>query len=61
VSARRVATRLIFMHQGKIWEQGSAAELLSKPRTPELVAFLDSDNRWESFHLETVVRLVPAG
>ena len=40
--ARRVATRLIFMHQGKIWEQGSAAELLAKPRTPELETFLDA-------------------
>jgi polar amino acid transport system ATP-binding protein len=40
--ARRVATRLIFMHQGKIWEQGPAAEVLSKPRTPELVSFLDA-------------------
>ena len=40
--ARRVATRLIFMHQGRIWEQGPAAELLAKPRTPELVTFLDA-------------------
>ena len=40
--ARRVATRLIFMHQGKIWEQGPAADVLSKPRTPELVSFLDA-------------------
>jgi polar amino acid transport system ATP-binding protein len=40
--ARRVATRLIFMHQGKIWEQGRAADLLSKPGTPELETFLDA-------------------
>ena len=40
--ARRVATRLIFMHQGRIWEQGRAADLLAKPSTPELVGFLDA-------------------
>lgn len=40
--ARRVATRLIFMHQGKIWEEGRAADVLSNPRTPELVSFLDA-------------------
>src|SRR5512145_3371989 len=40
--ARRVASRLIFMHQGKIWEQGKASEVLSKPRTPELETFLDA-------------------
>jgi polar amino acid transport system ATP-binding protein len=40
--ARRVATRLIFMHQGRIWEQGPAGEVLAGPRTPELVAFLDA-------------------
>ena len=38
--ARRVATRTIFMHQGRIWEQGRTADLLSRPRTPELEAFL---------------------
>jgi polar amino acid transport system ATP-binding protein len=40
--ARRVASRLIFMHQGKIWEQGKAAEVLSKPSTFELETFLDA-------------------
>jgi polar amino acid transport system ATP-binding protein len=40
--ARRVATRLIFMHQGRIWEEGRASEVLTKPRTPELVTFLDA-------------------
>jgi polar amino acid transport system ATP-binding protein len=38
--ARRVATRTIFMHQGRIWEQGRTADLLSRPQTPELDAFL---------------------
>jgi len=40
--ARRVATRLIFMHEGKIWEEGRASDVLAKPRTPELVTFLDA-------------------
>jgi len=40
--ARRVATRLIFMHEGKIWEEGRANDVLAKPRTPELVTFLDA-------------------
>jgi polar amino acid transport system ATP-binding protein len=38
--ARRVANRVVFMHQGRIWEQGPAAETLGKPRTPELETFL---------------------
>lgn len=40
--ARRVATRLIFMHEGKIWEEGRASAVLAKPRTPELETFLDA-------------------
>ncbi len=40
--ARRVATRLIFMHQGRIWEEGRASEVLAKPRTAELETFLDA-------------------
>ncbi|MFZ0854499.1 MAG: amino acid ABC transporter ATP-binding protein [Hyphomicrobiaceae bacterium] len=40
--ARRVATRLIFMHQGRIWEEGRASDVLAKPRTPELETFLDA-------------------
>jgi len=40
--ARRVATRVVFMHEGKIWEEGGAREVLEKPRTPELATFLDA-------------------
>jgi polar amino acid transport system ATP-binding protein len=40
--ARRVATRLIFMHQGQIWEQGPAGEVLASPRTPELASFIEA-------------------
>ena len=40
--ARRVANRVVFMHHGKIWEQGPAAETLGKPATPELETFLSA-------------------
>ena len=40
--ARNVATRVIFMHQGKIWEEGPTARVLGSPGTPELVSFLGS-------------------
>src|SRR6201990_2006668 len=40
--ARRVADRVVFMHHGKIWEQGPAADTLAKPRTPELETFLSA-------------------
>ncbi len=40
--ARKVANRVVFMHEGKIWEQGPAAETLARPRTPELETFLSA-------------------
>jgi polar amino acid transport system ATP-binding protein len=40
--ARKVADRVVFMHEGKIWEQGPAADTLAKPRTPELETFLSA-------------------
>jgi polar amino acid transport system ATP-binding protein len=40
--ARRVAHRVVFMHMGKVWEQGPAAETLAKPNTPELETFLNA-------------------
>lgn len=40
--ARRFGSRVLFMHNGKIWEQGSASEVLSRPRTPELETFLNA-------------------
>lgn len=40
--ARRVGSRAIFMHRGKIWEDGSASEILAQPRTPELATFLNA-------------------
>ncbi|ACP23679.1 putative ABC transporter, ATP-binding protein (plasmid) [Sinorhizobium fredii NGR234] len=41
--ARRVATQTIFMHKGKIWEQGPSAALFANPETPELRQFVKSD------------------
>jgi polar amino acid transport system ATP-binding protein len=40
--ARNVANRVVFMHKGKVWEEGPARETLSRPRTQELESFLGS-------------------
>jgi len=40
--ARNVADRIVFMHAGRIWEEGPTRELLERPRTPELEQFLGS-------------------
>ena len=40
--AKRVASHVVFMHQGRIWEEGPAAEILGAPRTPELETFLNA-------------------
>ncbi|MCV9938998.1 amino acid ABC transporter ATP-binding protein [Boseaceae bacterium BT-24-1] len=38
--ARTVANTTVFMHQGKIWESGSSAQLFAEPQTPELRNFV---------------------
>ena len=40
--ARKVADRVVFMHEGLIWEEGPAAATLASPRTPELETFLNA-------------------
>jgi polar amino acid transport system ATP-binding protein len=40
--AKNVAHRLVFMHEGRIWEQGPTRQVLDQPETPELVQFLSS-------------------
>ena len=40
--AKNVADRVIFMHQGRIHEDGPARDILAKPRTPELRSFLSA-------------------
>ncbi|MET0742628.1 MAG: amino acid ABC transporter ATP-binding protein [Microvirga sp.] len=41
--ARRVATRTVFMHQGRIWEEGPSEQIFSAPKTPELQSFIAPD------------------
>lgn len=38
--ARQVADRTVFMHKGKVWEQGPSEELFADPKTPELRNFI---------------------
>ena len=38
--ARRFGSRALFMHKGKIWEEGPASEMLVRARTSELETFL---------------------
>jgi polar amino acid transport system ATP-binding protein len=38
--ARAVADRVVFMHQGEVWEEGPPAELFANARTPELKQFI---------------------
>ena len=40
--ARKVSDRVIFMHQGRVHEQGTPEALFSQPRTAELQQFLSS-------------------
>lgn len=40
--ASKVADHIIFMHDGKVWEEGSA-EILKNPRTPELGKFVSAE------------------
>ena len=40
--ARKVADRVIFMHQGRVHEIGPPAEVFGAPKTPELRQFLKS-------------------
>ena len=40
--ARKVADTVIFMHQGKVWEQGGGA-MFDQPATPELQHFLGKE------------------
>ncbi|MFT4174259.1 MAG: amino acid ABC transporter ATP-binding protein, partial [Rhodocyclaceae bacterium] len=40
--ARKVADRVIFMHEGRVHEMGTPEALFGAPRTPELKQFLSS-------------------
>ena len=40
--AREVADRVVFMHEGRVWETGPPDQIFSAPTTPELQQFLRS-------------------
>ncbi|SIQ74342.1 amino acid ABC transporter ATP-binding protein [Marinobacterium stanieri] len=40
--ARDVGDRVVFMHQGTIWESGPAQEVFANPSTPELQSFINA-------------------
>jgi polar amino acid transport system ATP-binding protein len=40
--ARRIADKIVFMHQGRVHEEGDAS-ILSAPRTPELADFVSNE------------------
>ena len=40
--ARDVGDRVVFMHQGKVWETGASEAVFVNPKTPELQQFLSS-------------------
>ena len=40
--ARKVADRVVFMHEGHIWETGPADQMFDNPQTPELKTFINS-------------------
>ena len=40
--ARRTASKIVFMHNGRVWEHGRSQQLLENPRTPELKSFLSA-------------------
>lgn len=40
--ARNVADRIVFMHEGRVWEQGPPSKLFANPETPEFASFIAS-------------------
>ncbi|HHD7459289.1 TPA: amino acid ABC transporter permease/ATP-binding protein [Klebsiella oxytoca] len=40
--AREVGDRVVFMHQGRVWEQGDSKTLFANPQTSELKQFISS-------------------
>ncbi len=40
--AREVGDRVVFMHQGRVWEQGNSKTVFSAPQTAELTQFISS-------------------
>ncbi len=40
--ARRAADTVVFVHRGRIWEQGPPARMFAAPATRELASFIDA-------------------
>ena len=40
--AQEVGDRVVFMHQGRVWEQGPSRELFANPQSAELKQFISS-------------------
>ncbi|CAH0141212.1 MULTISPECIES: amino acid ABC transporter ATP-binding protein [unclassified Pseudomonas] len=40
--AQEVGDRVVFMHQGRVWEQGPSCELFANPQSAELKQFISS-------------------
>jgi polar amino acid transport system ATP-binding protein len=40
--AENIADTTVFMHKGKIWEEGASSELFTNPKTPELRGFIQA-------------------
>jgi ABC-type methionine transport system ATPase subunit len=57
--ARQSANTVVFMHQGKIWEKGSPAEIFDSPSTPELSSFIDAILPFSTQSLRLCVLCVP--
>jgi polar amino acid transport system ATP-binding protein len=38
--ARRVSNKVVFMHQGRVWESGTPEEIFERPTTIELKKFI---------------------
>ena len=38
--ARRVSNKVVFMHQGRVWESGTPEEIFERPTTVELRKFI---------------------
>ena len=41
--AKGIADRIVFMHQGKVWETGPTADVFANPRTAEFRQFVGSE------------------
>jgi polar amino acid transport system ATP-binding protein len=40
--ARDVGDRVVFMHQGKVWETGDSKQVFAQPQTEELQSFISA-------------------